>query len=866
MRLKVWLGNFLISLLLFANSPAKTIRLQFYASNSPLEQYGGRRVITQPRIGLALSGGGARGFAHIGVLKVLERENIPISAIAGTSMGGAIGGLYSAGYSAQELERLALEINWQDIFSNTPSRLSLLQSQREEAEGALFQLRFDGLKPQIPSGLTLAQKLTNLLSDLTFQADYQSGGNFNQLKIPYRSVTTDLVSGSKVVLDSGELGIAIRATIAVPLAITPVSYNGKLLVDGGLIDPIPVEVVKQMGADKVIAVNTSAALLPKEKITDPLDIASQSVSIMSLQQEHQSLQMADLVLKPALPGFSSTDFDQAESLMVLGEKAADSLLPQIKQLIEQDSSKNYYIDRIEIIGNRIISADSLRGWAGLRVPARISERDIYRILTNLYNRGLLREIYAEIDTGTEPGTLTVIIEENPPVKEVVIHGNPKNPQKTKVLAPNDPHGDIFDYPRLNELVGKELDRIKEKGASLAKIASIEYDSTSQRLVIGIDYGRISQINLEGNRKTKDWLIYSNFPLRPGGIFNLKTAQKGIANLQASGYFDQVSLRAANSPAGAVLHLALNENKFTVLKGGLHWREEYHLEGFLESGYLNLFGAGNQIFLRSLYGERKEDHSIRLKANRIFMTYLTYQLSFYYRNQENFLYGQSKRIGEFEEIRRGMSFSLGHNLAKLGKVSAEFLAERINVHNSTSNTSEGVNKRSLWFKLLFDNLDRYPYPTSGNYNLLTLEIASRVLEGDVSYRKLSSSLETYLPLSEKLNLHPRLQTGYADRKLLLYEQFCLGGKESFFGFNIAEKRGNKLAQFSLELRLQTARRIFWFIRYDLGDTWGDEVELKNVKHALGLKLGIATPLGPLELGYGYNSLKQDKLYLTWGHYF
>ncbi len=867
MRLKFLLGSLMvISLMLSAYSADKTIRLQFHAPNSPLEQYGGRRVIPQPRIGLALSGGGARGFAHIGVLKVLERENISISAIAGTSMGGAIGGLYAAGYSAAELERLALEIDWQDIFSDTPSRLSLLQPQREEAEGALFQIRFDGLEPQIPSGITSAQKLTNLLSGLAFQADYQSNGNFNHLEIPYRSVTTDLVSGDKVVLDSGELGMAIRATIAVPLAITPVAYDGRLLVDGGLVDPVPVEVVKQMGADKVIAVNTSAVLLSKEKIKDPLDIASQSVSIMSLQQENKSLQMADLVLEPALSGFSSTDFAQAESLIVLGEKAADSLLPQIKQLVEQDSSENYYIEKIEFHGNQGITEDSLRIWTGLTVPVRISEEEIYQRLANIYSRGFFKEIYAEIDSSPDPATLTIFIEENPPVREVVIMGNPKNPQKIKVLALNDPHEDIFDYPRLNELVKKELNRIRESGASLAKITSVEYDSSLERLIIDVDYGRIAQINLEGNEKTKAWMVYGNFTLRKGEVFNLKEAQKGIDNLRASGYFDQVSLRAANSPGGAVLNLSLTEKKFTVLKGGLHWRDEYHLEGFLESGYLNLFGTGNQIFLRSLYGERKEDHSLRLKANRIFKTYLTYQLLFYYRNQENFLYDQGSRIGEFDEIRRGMSFSLGHNLAKLGKVSAEVLAERVSIYNSATNTSTGTNKRSLWFKILFDNLDRYPYPRSGNYNQLSLEIASRILEGDVSYRKFSSSLETYLPLTEKIVFHPRAQAGYADRKLPLYEKFCLGGKESFYGFNIAEKRGNKLAELSLELRLQSARRVFWFVRYDVGDTWEDEVELRNVKHALGLKLGIATPLGPLELGYGYNSLNRDELYLTWGYQF
>ncbi|MFH0930888.1 MAG: patatin-like phospholipase family protein, partial [Candidatus Zixiibacteriota bacterium] len=259
----------------------------------PLSNYNGK-------IGLALAGGGSKGLAQIGILKVFEKEKIPVDFIAGTSMGGVIGGLYACGYSAEEIKKLVLEINWQDLFSDTPPRLSLLLSQREESEKYLFQVYFEGLKPSIPKALTSGQKLTNLFTQLTMQANFEAGSDFDKLKIPFRAVTTDLVSGQEIVLGKGDLSEALRATLAIPLIFTPVELEGKLLVDGGLVDPIPVQITRNMGADFVIAINTSSELLSSSQIKGPLDIANQSTSIMTLERKEQELKKADFVISPDL--------------------------------------------------------------------------------------------------------------------------------------------------------------------------------------------------------------------------------------------------------------------------------------------------------------------------------------------------------------------------------------------------------------------------------------------------------------------------------------------------------------------------------------------------------------------------------------
>ncbi len=352
------------------------------------------------KIGLALAGGGARGLAQIGVLKVFEREKIPVDFIAGTSMGGVIGGLYACGYSAEDLEKLALQINWQDLFSNAPPRLSLLPSQREENEKYLFQIYFEGFKPSIPKGLITGQKLTNLFTQLTMQANFEAGSNFDKLKIPFRAVTTDLATGQEIILVSGDLSEALRATMAIPLVFTPVELGGRLLVDGGLVDPVPVEITRNMGADFVIAINTSSELLSSSRIKDPLDIANQTTSIMTLERKERELKKADFIISPDLSPYSSTSFEKTAELIKMGEKVADSLVPKLKSLLSStgrlSSDSVYPIKDVEITGSENLLPAPLKISLKLRKGATVSLLDLKSDLKDLYSTGYFKDVCAEL--------------------------------------------------------------------------------------------------------------------------------------------------------------------------------------------------------------------------------------------------------------------------------------------------------------------------------------------------------------------------------------------------------------------------------------------------------------------------------------
>jgi NTE family protein len=200
----------------------------------------------RPRVGLALSGGGARGFAHIGVMKVLAEWHIPIDMIAGTSMGSVVGGLRALGYSEEELAKIATKVDWQGIFRDETPREALFYGQKQQASKFLVQLGVRGLKLELPSGLSAGQKIFNLFSLLTLPA--AGIKDFDHLPVPYRAVATDLVTGKEVVLDGRRLSLAesMRASMSVPGAFMPVDSGEMLLVDGGLVKNLPVDVVRKM--------------------------------------------------------------------------------------------------------------------------------------------------------------------------------------------------------------------------------------------------------------------------------------------------------------------------------------------------------------------------------------------------------------------------------------------------------------------------------------------------------------------------------------------------------------------------------------------------------------------------------------------
>ncbi len=222
------------------------------------------RAQERPKIGLALSGGGAKGFAHVGVIKVLEEIGLPIDFITGTSMGSIIGGLYAIGYSVGELEELVTATDWNDLFRDRVRRRDLAIESKMLDGRYMLSLPLNGLAPGLPTGLIAGQKISKLFERLTLP--YHDVSDFRQFPIPFACVATDIVTGEVVVLDHGYLPEAMRASMSIPSVFTPVEIDDHLLVDGMLVRNFPVEEVRALGADIIIGVDVGAGVCTGERI------------------------------------------------------------------------------------------------------------------------------------------------------------------------------------------------------------------------------------------------------------------------------------------------------------------------------------------------------------------------------------------------------------------------------------------------------------------------------------------------------------------------------------------------------------------------------------------------------------------------
>lgn len=285
-------------------------------------------------IGLVLGGGGARGGAHVGVLEVLEREHIPVCVIAGTSMGAIVGSLYAVGYTPEEMDRILSGLNWKNLFSDSPPRPEMPMWRKQEDYRDLLNLEigFSHGKVVMSTGAVQGQKLLLLLRRLLLPA--WNTTNFDDLTIPFNAVAANLADGQRVVLNHGDLALAVRASMSAPGVFAPTRYDGQLLVDGGILDNVPVDVARAMGATRLIVVDVGTPLESEADMTNPVAVLNQMLGVATMEstaRQLRSLGPDDVLIKPNLKGISAADFDDVGLAVKRGEAAAEAMLPELKR-------------------------------------------------------------------------------------------------------------------------------------------------------------------------------------------------------------------------------------------------------------------------------------------------------------------------------------------------------------------------------------------------------------------------------------------------------------------------------------------------------------------------------------------------------
>jgi NTE family protein len=303
---------------------------------------------TRPRICLVLSGGGARGMAHIGVLKILEDLKIPVDCIAGTSMGAIVGGLYASGMTAQQIDATMRSLDWQEAFRDAPPRRDLAFRRKQDDRNFLVRLPL-GLKHRtilLPKGFIQGQKLQETLRQLTLP--FSNSTDFDLLPTPFRAVATDLETGAAVLMDKGDLAIAMRASMSAPGVFAPVELDGRLLVDGGLAENLPVNVARAMHADILIVSDVSFPLQPRAALDSALSISNQMLAILvrkDSDRQRASLTPQDILIEPDLGSTTATDFTSAGAVITRGEDAARAAIPKLAAYGVGDGAYREYLTR-----------------------------------------------------------------------------------------------------------------------------------------------------------------------------------------------------------------------------------------------------------------------------------------------------------------------------------------------------------------------------------------------------------------------------------------------------------------------------------------------------------------------------------------
>ena len=292
-------------------------------------------VNDRPKIGLVLGGGGARGYAHVGVLKKLEEMRIPYDYIAGTSMGSIVGGLVATGMQSGELADVVRQIDWAKMLKDKTERENLPFRRKTDDDLGLFgpKLGIGKDSSLLPKGVVSGQNIVFMFESITSQR--VNTKDFDQLPIPYRAIATDIVSGEMVVLGEGELSMSMRASMAVPAVFDPVVHGDALLVDGGLVRNLPVDVARDMGADVVIAVDVGTKLVGKKDITNALAIVYQMSGLLTVSNTNlqiETLTKNDTLISPEIgDAIGSADFGKLDEAIPIGYAAADALQDQLQQ-------------------------------------------------------------------------------------------------------------------------------------------------------------------------------------------------------------------------------------------------------------------------------------------------------------------------------------------------------------------------------------------------------------------------------------------------------------------------------------------------------------------------------------------------------
>lgn len=827
-------------------------------------------AVPRPKVGLALSGGGARALAQIGVLRALTERGFPIDLVVGTSMGSIIGGLYSIGYSVEDIDSVASFTKWDDLLGGEAkqNRRELFIDQKLSEDKAVLTLQLDGLKPILPTAINDGQRLTNYLNLLSFQAPVRLIDDFNAFEIPFRAVATNLITGEPYILRGGSLTQAMRASSSVSFLLSPVRYDTTLLVDGGLVANIPVDIARQEGADFVLAIDATGDLHSPDRFDLPWIVADQVISIPVKLLNSRQLENADFVITSGVSASTLADFSEVAGMIDLGYEGTLPILDSLEEVYNKRFYDNLrkneqYLRRVTIDESSTAGREILLSYIGA------DSLSTARILYDLYQLNRSNEydsLYAVIRSGEDASYISIHGRRAPLIRSISYGGIERidtaavNARLKRLLnKPFTPH-------RILDGAKEILKMYRSAGYSLAEIDTLQFSRQTGVLYISVKEGLISDIDIIGNTSTLETIITREFPLRPGDLFIYDSFQQGLTNLRSTNLFENIIVSVSKDSGRNRLIMEVFEKETNLMRIGLKLENENNPQISFDIRDNNVFGSGSELGLLLFLSPRAGILGAEHRANRIFDTYFTYRINAYYSWDDIYIYRENavssanfnKTIsGEYRQSFTGISLSLGSQVKRFGNLIITGKYETIQTSNLRDNSVSELHDHISTVKIssAIDTQDKYPFPERGVRFHAYYETALKALGSDIAFTNLGFEYKGYIPLTESHVLGTGAKVGFADATMPLPYHYSLGGQNSFFGMREDEFRGRQIFLTSVDYRVRLPFDIYFesyaLFRYDLGSMWEvkDQIRFNDLRHGIGMTLSLNTPIGPADFSIG-----------------
>ncbi len=831
----------------------------------------------RPKIALVLSGGGARGLAHIGAIRKLEEAGIKPDYIVATSMGAVIGGLYASGYSISEIDSTMRATDWDGILSVSAgsNRNRLFLDQKEMQDRSLVTLRFKNFEFIIPEAVSFGNKYIGVLQRMLWNSKYHCNDSFDSLRYIFRPVVTDLVSGKSISLEKGNMVRAIRASSTFPLRFPPVREKGMILVDGGILANLPVDHAKKFNPDIIIAVDVSSPLNKETAIDNPLTIADQVISLSMKIFSDSAAKHADILIKPDIGTISNLEFNKIDSLILMGEIATQSEFFDLKEIINKKTNSNFqdYVlatglsEMIEkadtIVCRGLKDKDDKYFCSKFRKFSDNRQDAVKKLLLNFprYRKVLLsynklnNSIHLEARQFHKVDSIIVNFENRSITKKII------------ELFDNQLKNKEFDPYRKKKLEESVLNLLRENDYSFASITEFYSDSIGGNIHLSLDAGRLKHIIIKGNEETPEFMVLRELLLKEGDIITADRLVESWYNLISTGLYSDVQFKVdcSNEITDKILIISVKERGSQMISIGASTDNERKLKFGLDLIQENLMNLGSRLSMRLVAGDRDQKVNLMLSIPRIFSTLFTSRISGYAERKEYYEYKTVTEIptndyrkeesGEFSEERYGFKAAAGTRIQKNGIFDIELRLEKQRFYNLAQRiVPEFYALSTIKVKTLFDSEDDSYFPREGR--LLKISLESTI------YRESSSSgfskAEYYHANNYSFGdntIRSSIFFGYADKTLPVPEFFSIGGIDDFFGFREDESRGRQKIRASLEYRRLMPFQLFFdtymSLRYDIGSVWTnpESIQINDLKHGVGFKIAFDTPLGPASFATG-----------------